>query len=76
MAGSLKKAQQVLMEIVTTEQTYIKAMEEVIKQWRPLIAETMEEGNKCGIIVPEDLKGERMRMVFGNIHQLYEEHLK
>ena len=56
-------------EIIDTEKRYIEGMEVVVNGWIPKVEDTKEE-------MPENLRRGVVKMVFGNIRQLYEHHLK
>ncbi|KAL0962100.1 hypothetical protein UPYG_G00335640 [Umbra pygmaea] len=63
-AGFLKKRHYVLLELVETERDYIRDLGLLVESY---MTRMKEEG------VPDDMKG-KDRVVFGNIHQIYDWH--
>ncbi|XP_076827422.1 LOW QUALITY PROTEIN: triple functional domain protein [Brachyhypopomus gauderio] len=63
-AGFLKKRHYVLLELVETERDYVRDLGAVVEGY---ISRMREEG------VPDDMKG-KDKIVFGNIHQIYDWH--
>ncbi|XP_051925866.1 triple functional domain protein isoform X2 [Hippocampus zosterae] len=63
-AGILKKRQCILMDLVETERDYIRDLGQVVEGY---MSRMKEEG------VPDDMKG-KDKMVFGNIHQIFDWH--
>uniref|UniRef100_A0A673ME52 non-specific serine/threonine protein kinase n=1 Tax=Sinocyclocheilus rhinocerous TaxID=307959 RepID=A0A673ME52_9TELE len=62
--GILKRRHYVLLELVETERDYVKDLGAVVEGY---MSRMREEG------VPDDMKG-KDKIVFGNIHQIYEWH--
>ncbi|XP_046887928.1 triple functional domain protein [Hypomesus transpacificus] len=63
-AGLLKRRHYVLLELVETERDYVRDLGSVVEGY---ISRMKEEG------VPDDMRGKE-KMVFGNIHQIYDWH--
>ncbi|KAF5295457.1 hypothetical protein FQR65_LT10445 [Abscondita terminalis] len=69
METQLRKRQFVLRELVDTEEAYVRDLSLIVDGY---IA-TMRDSD-CEIPMPEDLKGGKDKMVFGNIEAIYEWH--
>ncbi|KAM9782627.1 LOW QUALITY PROTEIN: triple functional domain protein [Neosynchiropus ocellatus] len=63
-SGFLKRRHYVLLELVETERDYVKDLGSVVEGY---MSRMKEEG------VPDDMRG-KDKMVFGNIHQIYDWH--
>ncbi|XP_037532331.1 triple functional domain protein [Nematolebias whitei] len=63
-SGFLKKRHYVLLELVETERDYVRDLGSVVEGY---MSRMKEEG------VPDDMRG-KDKIVFGNIHQIYEWH--
>ncbi|XP_016956584.1 rho guanine nucleotide exchange factor 25 isoform X3 [Drosophila biarmipes] len=68
-AAALKKRQCVFAELMSTEETYVQDLSDVVNGY-------MTEINNANsdIPMPEDLKGGKMKLVFNNIKDIYEWH--
>ncbi|XP_033241427.1 triple functional domain protein isoform X1 [Drosophila pseudoobscura] len=68
-AAALKKRQCVFAELVSTEESYVQDLQEIVNGY-------MSEINNpnSNIPMPEDLKGGKMKLVFNNIKDIYEWH--
>lgn len=69
MESLLRKRQFVLRELVETEDAYVRDLSLIVDGY----LETMRDPN-CEIPMPDDLKGGKDKMVFGNIEAIYEWH--
>lgn len=66
---SLKKRMYALREMVTTEESYVKDLSSIVDGY---IREMKDPDSD--IPLPDDLKGGKERMIFGNIEAIYEWH--
>lgn len=66
---SLKKRMYALRELVTTEETYVSDLSLIVDGY---IREIRDPDSD--IPMPEDLKGGKERMIFGNVEAIYEWH--
>lgn len=67
--SALRHRQYVLRELVDTEEAYVRDLALVVEGY---IAQMRDPD--CDIPMPEDLKGGKDKMVFGNIEAIYEWH--
>lgn len=65
----LAKRQFVIRELVDTEKDYVNDLGEIVDGYMSLMRDT-----DCEIPLPEDLRGGKDKMVFGNIEAIYEWH--
>lgn len=65
----LRKRQYVLRELVETEEAYVRDLSHIVDGY----ITTMRDP-ECDIPMPEDLKGGKDKMVFGNVEAIYEWH--
>lgn len=65
----LAKRQFVIRELVDTEKDYVNDLGEIVDGYISLMRDT-----DCEIPLPEDLRGGKDKMVFGNIEAIYEWH--
>ncbi|XP_034658719.1 triple functional domain protein isoform X2 [Drosophila subobscura] len=68
-AAALKKRQCVFAELVSTEESYVQDLQEIVNGYMSEINNTNSD-----IPMPEDLKGGKMKLVFNNIKDIYEWH--
>ncbi|XP_017127155.1 rho guanine nucleotide exchange factor 25 isoform X4 [Drosophila elegans] len=68
-AGALKKRQCVFAELVSTEESYVQDLRQIVDGYMTEINNTNSD-----IPMPEDLKGGKMKLVFNNIKDIYEWH--
>lgn len=68
---ALKKRNYALKELVTTEESYVNDLAMIVEGYIPEIRDPNSD-----IPIPDDLKGGKERMVFGNIEAIYEWHKK
>ncbi|XP_014207348.1 triple functional domain protein-like [Copidosoma floridanum] len=68
-ATALAKRQFVIRELVDTERDYVNDLRQIIEGYMALMRNPATE-----IPLPEDLKGGKDKMVFGNIEAIYEWH--
>ncbi|KAH8386158.1 hypothetical protein KR200_001683 [Drosophila serrata] len=68
-AAALKKRQCVFAELVSTEESYVQDLHEIVNGYMSEINNTNSD-----IPMPEDLKGGKMKLVFNNIKDIYEWH--
>lgn len=66
---SLKKRMYALKELVTTEESYVQDLSLIVDGYIKEIRDP-----DCDIPLPEDLKGGKERMIFGNLEAIYEWH--
>lgn len=66
---SLKKREYVLRELVNTEETYVLDLALIVDGY---IREIRDPDSD--IPIPDDLKGGKERMIFGNVEAIYEWH--
>lgn len=67
--GYLRKRQYVLKELVDTEEAYVRDLSQIVDGY----IKTMRDPD-CEIPMPDDLKGGKDKMVFGNVEAIYEWH--
>ncbi|XP_050073196.1 triple functional domain protein isoform X1 [Anopheles maculipalpis] len=65
----LRKRNYALRELVTTEEAYVNDLSQIVNGY---IAEIRNPSST--VLIPDDLKGGKERMVFGNIEAIYEWH--
>lgn len=65
----LRKRRYVLQELVETEEAYVRDLALVVDGYI-----TIMKDSDCEIVMPEDLRDGRDKMVFGNIEAIYEWH--
>ncbi|KAG8222668.1 hypothetical protein J437_LFUL003790, partial [Ladona fulva] len=68
-SDALKRREFVMRELVETERDYVRDLKLVVDGYVAL----MRDPN-CGILMPEDLRDGKDKMVFGNIEAIYEWH--
>lgn len=68
-AAALAKRQFVIRELVDTERDYVNDLKHIVEGYMTLMRDTESE-----IPLPEDLRGGKDKMVFGNIEAMYEWH--
>lgn len=66
---SMKKRMYVLRELVNTEETYVSDLAMIVDGY---IREIRDPDSD--IPIPDDLKGGKERMIFGNVEAIYEWH--
>lgn len=66
---SLKKRMYALGELVTTEESYVQDLSLIVDGYIREIKDPESD-----IPLPDDLKGGKERMIFGNIEAIYEWH--
>ncbi|XP_039965934.1 triple functional domain protein [Bactrocera tryoni] len=69
--SALRLRQYAIDELITTEKSYIEDLKSIVDDY---LAEVLDP--KSDIPKPDDLKGGKERMVFGNIEAIYEWHKK
>ncbi|XP_050333184.1 rho guanine nucleotide exchange factor 25-like isoform X1 [Bactrocera neohumeralis] len=69
--NALRLRQYAIDELITTEKSYIEDLKSIVDDY---LAEVLDP--KSDIPKPDDLKGGKERMVFGNIEAIYEWHKK
>ncbi|KAL1456436.1 hypothetical protein WDU94_001167 [Cyamophila willieti] len=67
--SAIKRRGHIIQELVDTERDYVRDLAMVVEGYFG----EMRDPN-CSIMVPEDLKGGKHKMVFGNIENIYEWH--
>uniref|UniRef100_A0A6E8WCU5 DH domain-containing protein n=1 Tax=Anopheles coluzzii TaxID=1518534 RepID=A0A6E8WCU5_ANOCL len=65
----LRKRNYALRELLTTEEAYVNDLSQIVNGY---IAEIRNPAST--VLIPDDLKGGKERMVFGNIEAIYEWH--
>lgn len=65
----LQKREYVIRELVETERDYVRDLRLVAEGYMRLMRDP-----ECDIPMPEDLKGGKDKMVFGNLEAIYEWH--
>lgn len=65
----LRKRLYVLRELVETEEAYVRDLSDIVEGY----IKTMHDP-ECEIPMPEDLKGGKDKMVFGNVEAIYKWH--
>ncbi|GLH09852.1 Triple functional domain protein [Gryllus bimaculatus] len=68
-AAALHKREYVIRELVETERDYVRDLQYVTEGYM-----TLMRNPECEIPMPEDLRGGKDKMVFGNIEAIYEWH--
>ncbi|XP_049317720.1 rho guanine nucleotide exchange factor 25-like isoform X2 [Bactrocera dorsalis] len=69
--SALRSRQRAIDELIDSEKSYIEALKSIVEDY---LAEVLDP--KSDIPKPDDLKGGKERMVFGNIEAIYEWHKK
>ncbi|KAF5296697.1 hypothetical protein FQA39_LY12397 [Lamprigera yunnana] len=69
MENQLRKRQFVLRELVETEEAYVRDLALIVDGYIAMMHDP-----DCEVSMPEDLKGGKDKMVFGNIEAIYEWH--
>ena len=67
--SAIQKREYVIRELVHTERDYVHDLREVVEGYMALMRDS-----DCEIVMPEDLKGGKDKMVFGNVEAIYEWH--
>lgn len=65
----LRKRQYVLQELVDTEEAYVRDLSLIVDGYI-----TTMKSLDCEIVMPEDLRDGKDKMVFGNIEAIYDWH--
>lgn len=65
----LRKRQYVLQELIDTEEAYVRDLSLIVEGYI-----TTMKGPDCEIVMPEDLRDGKDKMVFGNIEAIYDWH--
>lgn len=65
----LRKRQYVLKELVETEEAYVRDLSQIVDGYIKMVRDA-----DCEVPMPEDLKGGKDKMVFGNVEAIYEWH--
>jgi hypothetical protein len=68
-ATALTKRQFVIRELVETERDYVNDLRQIVEGYMALMRDPNTD-----IPLPDDLKGGKDKMVFGNIEAMYEWH--
>lgn len=68
-SSAIQKREYVIRELVDTERDYVHDLREVVEGYMALMRDS-----DCEIVMPEDLKGGKDKMVFGNVEAIYEWH--
>ena len=68
-SSAIQKREYVIRELLDTERDYVNDLREVVEGYMALMRDPESE-----IPMPEDLKGGKDKMVFGNIEAIYEWH--
>lgn len=66
---AIAKRQFVIRELVDTERDYINDLKQIVEGYMALMRDP-----ECEIPLPEDLRGGKDKMVFGNVEAIYEWH--
>lgn len=66
---AIQKREYVIRELVDTERDYVHDLREVVEGYMALMKDP-----DCEIPMPEDLRGGKDKMVFGNVEAMYEWH--
>lgn len=66
---ALAKRQFVIRELVDTEKDYVNDLKQIVEGYMALMRDP-----ECEISLPDDLRGGKDKMVFGNIEAIYEWH--
>jgi hypothetical protein len=64
-----KKRSYVMRELVETERDYVRDLREIVEGYMPI----MRDPN-ADIPMPDDLKGGKDKIIFGNMEAIYEWH--
>lgn len=67
--AALTKRQFVIKELVDTERDYVNDLREIVEGYMALMREVDSD-----IPLPDDLRGGKDKMVFGNVEAIYEWH--
>lgn len=67
--SAVQKREYVIRELVETERDYVRDLRLVAEGYMALMRDP-----DCDIPMPEDLKGGKDKMVFGNLEAIYEWH--
>lgn len=67
--GYLRKRQYVLKELVETEEAYVRDLSQIVDGYIKMMRDP-----ECEVPMPDDLKGGKDKMVFGNVEAIYEWH--
>ena len=62
-----------LQELVESEQVYVSDLEQCV-EYIKFMRETKDLGEEAEIVMPDDLREGKDRMIFGNIEAIYEWH--
>jgi triple functional domain protein len=68
-SSAIQKREYVIHELVDTEKDYVNDLREVVEGYMALMKDP-----DCEIPMPEDLRGGKDKMVFGNVEAIYEWH--
>lgn len=68
-SSAIQQREYVIRELVDTERDYVNDLREVVEGYMALMRDS-----ECEIIMPEDLRGGKDKMVFGNVEAIYEWH--
>lgn len=68
-SAAIQKREYVIRELVDTERDYVNDLREVVEGYMALMKDP-----DCEIPMPEDLRGGKDKMVFGNVEAIYEWH--
>lgn len=68
-SSAIQKREYVIRELVDTERDYVHDLREVVEGYMALMRDS-----DCEIVMPEDLRGGKDKMVFGNVEAIYEWH--
>jgi triple functional domain protein len=68
-SSAIQKREYVIRELVDTERDYVHDLREVVEGYMALMRDC-----DCEIVMPEDLRGGKDKMVFGNVEAIYEWH--
>ena len=68
-SNAVKKRMYVIQELVKTEQDYVRDLKDVIDGYMAIMRDPTSD-----IPMPEDIRGGRDKIIFGNIETIYEFH--
>lgn len=68
-SSAIAKRQFVIRELVDTERDYVNDLKHIVEGYMALM-----RNPDCEISLPEDLRGGKDKMVFGNLEAIYEWH--
>lgn len=68
---ALEKRKYVLLELIETEKDYVQHLGMIVDGYIQLIR---NDTNDYNLQVPEDLKGGKYKIIFGNLENIYEWH--